>query len=78
MGSKRVCKLWEKVKGDVRKVFSTKKIFLKAFRKWKIKKTKKKQALGVEAEQIKMTFHLNRPFVEIFIIVLFYYKIWIK
>jgi hypothetical protein len=55
MGSKRVCKLWEKVKGDVRKVFPTKKIFLKAFKKWKIKKTKKKQALGVEAEQIKMT-----------------------
>jgi hypothetical protein len=49
MGSKRVCKLWEKVKGDVKKVFPTKKIFLKAFKKWKIKKTKKKQAIGVEA-----------------------------
>ena len=52
IGSKRVCKLWEKVKGDVRKVFPTKKIFLKAFKKWKIKKTKKKQALGVEARHL--------------------------
>ena len=52
MGSKRVCKLWEKVKEDVRKVFPTKKIFLKAFKKWKIKKTKKKQALGVEARHL--------------------------
>ncbi len=52
IGSKRVCKLWEKVKGDVRKVFPTKKIFLKAFKKWKIKKTKKKQALGVEAHHL--------------------------
>ncbi len=52
MGSKRVCKLWEKVKGNVNKVFPTKKIFLKAFKKWKIKKTKKKQALGVEAHHL--------------------------
>ena len=52
MGSKRVCKLWEKVRADVKKVFPTKKIFLKSFKKWKIKKTKKKQALGVEAEHL--------------------------
>jgi len=49
MGSKRVIKLWEKVREDVKKVFPTKKIFLKSFKKWKIKKTKKKQAIGVEA-----------------------------
>jgi len=52
MDSKRVCKLWKKVKEDVRKVFPTKSIFLKSFKKWKIKKTKKKQALGVEAEHL--------------------------
>jgi hypothetical protein len=52
MGSKRVCKLWEKVREDVKKVFSTKKIFLKSFKKWKIKKTKKKQAIGVEADHL--------------------------
>ena len=52
MDSKRVCKLWKKVKADVRKVFPTKSIFLKSFKKWKIKKTKKKQALGVEAEHL--------------------------
>jgi hypothetical protein len=52
MDSKRVCKLWKKVKEDVKKVFPTKSIFLKSFKKWKIKKTKKKQALGVEAEHL--------------------------
>ena len=52
MDSKRVCKLWKKVKEDVRKVFPTKSIFLKSFKKWKIKKTKKNQALGVEAEHL--------------------------
>jgi len=52
MDSKRVCKLWQKVKADVKKVFPTKSIFLKSFKKWKIKKTKKKQALGVEAEHL--------------------------
>ena len=52
MDSKRVCKLWKKVKEDVRKVYPTKSIFLKSFKKWKIKKTKKKQALGVEAEHL--------------------------
>lgn len=45
MGSKCVCKLLEKVKGDVRKVFPTKKILLNAFKKWKIKKTKKKRKI---------------------------------
>jgi len=52
MDSKRVCKLWKKVKDDVKKVFPTKSIFLKSFKKWKIKKTKKKQALGVEADHL--------------------------
>ena len=52
MDSKRVCKLWQKVKADVKKVFPTKSIFLKSFKKWKIKKTKKKQALGVEADHL--------------------------
>ena len=45
--SKLVIRLFKKVINDIRLVFSSKKIFSKAFKKWKIKKTKKGQAKGV-------------------------------
>jgi len=50
--SKRVLKLWNNVKGDVRRVFTSKKIFSKAFKKWKIRKTKKGQAKGVKKDDL--------------------------
>ncbi len=50
--SKRVINLWKKVKNDVKKVFNNKKIYNSAFRKWKIKKTKKGQAKGVTSKSL--------------------------
>lgn len=51
-GSKRVIAKWLKVRPDVKKVFYSKKVFNEAFRKWKIKKTKKGQAKDVVAEDL--------------------------
>ena len=51
-GSKRVIAKWLKVRSDVKKVFYSKKVFNEAFRKWKIKKTKKGQAKDVVAEDL--------------------------
>jgi len=47
--SKRVKALWDKVRPDVKRVFPSERTFLETFKKWKIKKTKKGQAHGVEA-----------------------------
>lgn len=56
--SKRVLNKWMKVSNDVKKVFYNKKIFIKAFKKWKIKKTKKGQAQNVEAIHLIQFAHL--------------------
>ena len=50
--SPNVVALWEKVRNDVREVFSTRVSFERAFEKWHIKKLKKKQALDVTAQQL--------------------------
>jgi hypothetical protein len=51
-GSRRVISKWLKVRSDVEKVFSSKQIFLKTFRKWKARKLKKGQAKDVVAEDL--------------------------
>jgi hypothetical protein len=45
--SKRVTELWKKVRNDVIRVFSTRKIFLETFAKWHKKKLQKNQAKDV-------------------------------
>ena len=50
--SKRVLKKWRLVSGDVLKVLFNKKIFTKAFKLWKQKKTIKHQAKGVKVQHL--------------------------
>jgi len=47
-----VVSLWEKVRNDVREVFTTRVQFEGAFKKWHSKKLLKKQALDVTAQQL--------------------------
>lgn len=51
-GSKRVMKKWNWVAPDVRKVFTSKKVFNEAFIKWHAKKKKKGQAKGVKPSHL--------------------------
>ena len=51
--SKRVIAWWNKVYPDVKKVFSNKREYNKAFKQWKKKKTMKGQAKGVTAESLR-------------------------
>ena len=51
--SKRVIAWWNKVYPDVKKVFSNKSEYNKAFKQWKKKKTMKGQAKGVTAESLR-------------------------
>lgn len=51
--SKRVIAWWNKVYPDVKKVFSNKREYNKAFKQWKKKKTLKGQAKGVTAESLR-------------------------
>ena len=57
--SKRVVALWEKVRNDVRKVFPTRKIFIKTFAKWHEKKRKKNQDNDVVSEDLIQIANLN-------------------
>ena len=50
--SKRVMKKWNWVAPDVRKVFTSKKIFNETFKKWHKKKLKKGQAKGVKPHHL--------------------------
>ena len=51
-GSKRVVKLWKKVRRDVASVFPSKEIFIETFAKWHAKKLKKNQAKDVVYEDL--------------------------
>lgn len=51
-GSKRVMKKWNWVAPDVRKVFTSKKVFNETFIKWHAKKKKKGQAKGVKPSDL--------------------------
>lgn len=59
--SKRVIFWWKKVSPDVKKVFNNKKIFNKAFIKWKHKKTLKGQAKDVTAQSLINFGKLFKP-----------------
>ena len=50
--SKRVVAMWSKVRKDVARVFSTRKIFLETFSKWHAKKLAKNQAIDVVVDDL--------------------------